>query len=64
MCQALNTATIQYDALFVRIELLCSSVYRLPPNRANGLAVFKGSPIRYSTLIYEPSRLHWDVAKA
>ena len=33
-------------ALFVRIELLCSSFRRLPPNRANGVAVFKGSPIR------------------
>ena len=35
-------------ALFVRIELLCSSILRLPPNRANGIAVFKGSPIRYN----------------
>ena len=33
-------------ALFVRIE--CSSILRLPPNRANGIAVFKGSPIRYN----------------
>ena len=36
-------------ALFVRIELLlCSSIGRLPPNRANGVAVFEGSPIRYT----------------
>ena len=35
-------------ALFVRIELLCSCIRRLPPNRANGVAVFEGSPIRYN----------------
>ena len=66
MCQSPNTATLQYDALFVRIDLhvLCSSICRLPPNRANGVAVFKGSPIRYSTPFYEPSRLHRDVAKS
>ena len=29
-------------ALFVRIELLCSSIRRLPPNRADGVAVFEG----------------------
>ena len=33
-------------ALFVRIELLCSSVRRLSPIRANGVAVFEGSPVR------------------
>ena len=30
-------------ALFVRKELLCSSIRRLLPNRANGEAVFEGS---------------------
>ena len=35
-------------ALFVRIELLRSSFLRFPPNRANGVAVFEGSPIRYN----------------
>ena len=30
-------------ALFVRIELLCSSFRRLPPNRANEVAVFEGT---------------------
>ena len=35
-------------ALFVRIELLRSSIPRLPPNKANGVAVFGGSPIRYN----------------
>ena len=34
-------------ALFIRIELPCSSVHRLPQNRAYGVAVFEGSPIRY-----------------
>ena len=38
-------------ALFVRIELLCSSIRRLPPNRAIRVAVFEGSPIRYNTRI-------------
>ena len=39
-------------ALFVRIEnkLLCSSVPSFPPNRANGEAVFEGSPIRYTKI--------------
>ena len=32
-------------ALFVRIELLCSSVRWLSPIRANGIAVFEGSPV-------------------
>ena len=36
-------------ALFVQIELLSSSVRRFPPNGANGVAVFEGSPIRYNT---------------
>ena len=27
-------------ALFVRIQLSCSSIRRLPPNRADGVAVF------------------------
>ena len=35
-------------ALFVQIELLCSVIRRLSPNRANGVAVFEGSPIRYN----------------
>ena len=35
-------------ALFARIELLCSSVQRLPPDLANGVAVFEGSPVRYN----------------
>ena len=35
-------------AEFVRIELLCSSVRSLPSNRANGLTVFEGRPIRYN----------------
>ena len=33
-------------ALFVRTELLCSSICRLPPNRANRVAEIEGSPIR------------------
>ena len=36
-------------ALFVQIELLCSSVRRLPPNKAKGVAVVEGSPIRYNS---------------
>ena len=35
-------------ALFVRTELLCSSIHRLPPNRGNGVDVIEGSPIRYN----------------
>ena len=35
-------------ALVVRIELLCRSIRLLSPNRANGVAVFEGSPIRYN----------------
>ena len=35
-------------ALFVRTELLCSSIRRLPPIRANGVAVFERSSIRYN----------------
>ena len=38
-------------ALFVRIELLCSSVRRLPQNRANRVAVFEGNPIRYNNVL-------------
>ena len=38
--------------------------HQQPPNRANRVVVFKGSPIRYSTPFYEPSRLHRDVAKS
>ena len=32
-------------ALFIRIELLCSCILRLPPNRADEAAVFEASPI-------------------
>lgn len=35
-------------ALFVLIELLCSSNRRLSPNRAYGIPVFEGSPIHYN----------------
>ena len=42
------TALFVPIALFIRIELSCSSICRLPPNRANGVAVFEGSPIRYN----------------
>ena len=33
-------------AQFVRIELLCSPFCRFPPNRADRVAIFEGSPIR------------------
>ena len=36
-------------ALFVRIELLRSSIRTLPPNKSYRVAVFEGSPIRYNT---------------
>ena len=40
-------------ALFVRKDLLSSSIRRHPPNRANGVAVFDGSPILYNnSLLY------------
>ena len=39
-------------ALFVRIELLYSSIRRLPPNRAYGVAVSEGSPIRYNIAVF------------
>ena len=29
----------------IRIELLCSSIRKLPPNRANGIAVFESSAV-------------------
>ena len=35
----------------LRIELLCSSIRRLSPNRANGVAVFEGIPIRYNRAV-------------
>ena len=38
-CHAPNTATLQHD----------SSTSRLSPNRANGVAVFEDSSIRYNT---------------
>ena len=43
-----NRAIFSMIALFILIELLCSSVRRLPPNSAYGVAVFEGSPIRYN----------------
>ena len=39
-------------ALFVRMELMCSSIRRLHANTANVVAVFEGSPIRYSSAIH------------
>ena len=39
-------------SLLVGIKLLCSSICRFPPNRANGEAVFEGSPIRYNNAAY------------
>ena len=36
------------NTVVLRIELLCSCIRNLPPNRANGVAVFEGSPIRYN----------------
>ena len=44
-------------ALFVRIELLCSSVRGLPQNRANRVAVFEGSPIRYNNVLRDETLL-------
>ena len=35
-------------ALFIRMNLLCSSICRLPPNGANGVAVFEGRAMQYS----------------
>ena len=40
-------------ALFMRIELLCSSIRRLPPSRANGVAVFGSSLIRNNNSLIE-----------
>ena len=39
---------LSINALFVRVELLCSSIHMLPSNRENGVAVFGESPIRYN----------------
>ena len=39
-------------ALFIKIELLCNSIRRIPPNRANGVAVFEGSLIRDDRACY------------
>ena len=36
-------------AVFVGIGLQFNSVRRLPPNKANGVAVFEGSIIQYNT---------------
>ena len=41
-------------ALFVRRELLFSSLRRFPQNRGNGVAVFEGSPIRYNNTFIQP----------
>ena len=49
-------------ALFVRIELLCSSVRRLPPNKANGVAVFEENPIRYNKALLCRIRLRSNTA--
>ena len=41
------------------MQLQGSSICRIPPNRANGIAVFKSSPIQYNKYIYSmisPSR--------
>ena len=35
------------EAVVIQIELLCSSIRRLPPNRANKVVVFEGNPVRY-----------------
>ena len=35
-------------ALFIRIELEVSSIRRLPPNSADAVTEFKGTPIRYN----------------
>ena len=35
-------------ALFVRIELVFGSIRRRHPNRADGVVVFEGSPVRYN----------------
>ena len=40
-------------AIFVRIELLCNSIRRLPPKRAYGVAVLEDSPIRYNKALFE-----------
>ena len=43
-------------AVFIRTELLCSSIRLFvifPPNRANGVVVFDGSPIRYNNTPFE-----------
>ena len=40
-------------ALFVRIELLCSSIRRLPSNRAKRVAIFEGGPIEYNKSRYD-----------
>ena len=48
-CLASHILLLSMIALFVRIELLFSSIRRLPLNRANREALFEGSPIRYNT---------------
>ena len=40
-------------ALFIGIELPCSSVRRLPQSTAYRVAVFEGSPIRYNIATHE-----------
>ena len=55
--QLLSTMT-----LFVRIELLCSSIRKLLPNRTNVVAVFEGSPIRYNKVLREPTFKDFIVA--
>ena len=42
-CHAPNTATLGHDGS-IHLELLCSSIRRLPPNRANEVALFEGTP--------------------
>ena len=42
-CSECNYILFSMITLIVRIELLCSSIRRLPPNRANGVAIFEGS---------------------
>ena len=48
-CYTPNIATLKHDSsTFVRIELLCISICRIPPNRAYVVTVFEDSPIWYN----------------
>ena len=47
ICCIPSNRVTEHESYILKKELLCSSTFRFPPNRTNGVSVSKGSPIRY-----------------